>query len=360
LYGKKTCGTMKNYRYVFFALLTAIFLPTLAAEPRLIPKTAQLEAVEKERVEYDVLGVGTAMTDLIIQVSDEFLQKHGGQKGTSLVVPSEKIDEILRDAQFAPIVKPGGSGPNTLKSIGRLGLRTAYHLRDSTDEFGKNYVKNLTENNVAVIKVDDNLLPSGRLVCLITPDKNRSFCSSPGAGDAFSPADLQPKCFKDAKLVHLDGYSLRNESLVEETMKLAKEHGALISFDPGCYQLCREYRELILRLMDEYVDIMFANEDEAKELFNLPSEQACAAMTQLVPVSVVLLGRKGCLVGTKEKMFALPVRDVPVVDTTGAGDLFASGFLYGFLQGYSMERCAYIGRGGDSKRVLARYLVASC
>lgn len=334
---------MKIYRHLFLTILTLLSLSALVAEPRRVPKTAQLEAVEKEYVEYDVLGVGTAMTDLIIQVSDAFLEKHEGQKGGSCVVPAHKIDEILKDAPSAPTIKPGGSCPNTLKSIAQLGLKTAYHLRDSTDELGVNYVQSLQENNVTVIKIDDNQLPSGRLVCLVTPDKNRTFCSSPGAGAAFGSDDLQPDCFKKAKLVHLDGYSLRNEGLVEETMKLAREHGAMISFDPGCFQLCREYREHILYLMEEYIDIMFANEDEVKELFALSPEQACVAMTELVPVAVVLAGNKGCIVGTKEKVFTLPVRTVPVVDTTGAGDSFASGFLYGFLKGCSMEQCAYIG-----------------
>ncbi len=323
--------------------MLALFLPLGAVEPRLIPKTAPLKSIPKENAEYDVLGVGTAMTDLIIHVSDEFLIKHGGQKGGSRVVPSHKIDEILKDAKTSPVIKPGGSCPNTLKGLAKLGLKAAYHLRDGTDEFGINYVKSLNDNNVSVIKVDDDLLPSGRLVCLITPDKNRTFCSSPGAGAAFCCADLEPECFKKAKLVHLDGYSLRNRSLVEETMKLAKEHKAMISFDPGCYQLCQEHKELILRLMKDYIDILFLNEDEVQALFNLPPEKAAIAISQYVPISVILMGNRGCLVGTKEKIFKTPVRNVPVVDTTGAGDLFASGFLYGLLQGYNLERCAYIG-----------------
>ncbi len=320
-------------------LFSIAFLPVVAT----VPKTAPLKATPKQHTEYDVLGVGTAMTDLIIHVNDEFLIKHGGQKGGSRVVPNHKIDEIIKDATTAPVIKPGGSCPNTLKGLAKLGLKTAYHLRDGTDEFGVNYVKSLKENNVSVIKVDDDLLPSGRLVCLVTPDKNRSFCSSPGAGAAFCCADLQPQCFKKARLVHLDGYSLRNRSLVEEAMKLAKDNGAMVSFDPGCFQLCQEHKDEILHLMREYVDVMFLNEDEVKALFNTSAEDASIAMKEIVPISVVLMGNKGCLVATKEKTFKAPVRNVEVIDTTGAGDLFASGFLYGLLQGYSLEKCAYIG-----------------
>ena len=242
-----------------------------------------------------------------------------------------------------PTVKPGGSCANTIKGLGRLGLNVAYHLRDGIDEYGKMYETNLKENNVTVLKVEDELLPSGRLACLITPDKNRSFFSSPGAGNAFCPADLNSLYFKEAKLVHLDGYSLRNSGLVEEAMKLAKAHGARISFDPGCFQLIREHKELILRLLEEYIDIFFANEDEIQELLNMPPDEGCKTLSRLVPIAVVLQGNRGCLVGSNEKVLSVPVRTVSVVDTTGAGDLFASGFLYGLLQGYSLAKCAQIG-----------------
>lgn len=311
-------------------------------ELKLVPKTAPNRAQPKENVEYEVLGVGTAITDFMIPVSDEFLMRHT-QKGGSSVVSIEKIEELIKESQANPIVKPGGSCPNTLKGLGRLGVRTAYHLRDGVDEYGIRFENNLRDNNVAVLKVNDTLLPSGRLVCLMTPDRNRSFLSFPGAGDAFCPADLEPLWFEKARIVHLDGYSLRNKSLVEESMRIAKEQGAMISFDPGCFQLAREYKELILFLLEEYVDIAFTNEDEMKELFDLPPEEACRAMSQLVGVSVLLRGDKGCLIGVEDALFTAPVRKVPVVDTTGAGDLFACGFLYGLLQGYDLKKCAYIG-----------------
>lgn len=332
---------------MYFSLLVSltlmIFSVYLQAEITLIPKTASLQSSPKESVEYDVLGIGTAMTDLIIPVSDDFVHKHAGRKGGSSVVPIHKIEEIIKESSQTPIVKPGGSCSNTLKGLGKLGVKAAYHLRDGIDYYGEQYKKNLIDNNVCVIKVDDEMLPSGRLACLITPDKNRTFLSAPSAGAAFCPADLNPDCFKKAKIIHLDGYSLRNRSLVEESMRLAKEHGAMISFDPGCFQLACEHKDLILHLMTEYVDIVFANEDEIKILFDTTSEDACRAMSKLVKVAVVLCGNKGCLVATKDTLINVPVRNVAVVDTTGAGDLFASGFLYGLLQGYSIERCAYIG-----------------
>lgn len=293
--------------------------------------------------QYQALGVGTAMTDLIIPATDDFVERHAGKKGGSSVVTIAKVDEIIAEAHSEPIIVPGGSCANTLKGLARLGIPSAYHLRDGIDEYGRRYEQSLKDNNVAVIKVEDEFLPSGRLVCLVTPDKNRTFLSVPSAGAAFGPHDLQPDCFKNAKLVHLDGYSLRNESLVEESMKLAHANGAVVSFDPGCFQLVREHRNHILMLLRDYVNILFLNEFELQELVDLPIEDACRALSELVDICVVLQGENGCYVGTKNRVFHSPSRKVNVVDTTGAGDLFASGFLYGMLQGFSLEECAYLG-----------------
>lgn len=328
--------------YLLSLVLLLFFINAEAVTLSLTPKAASPHVQPKENAEYEVLGVGTAITDFLIPVSDEFLMRHT-QKGGSSVTSVQEIDAIIKESGAEPVIKPGGSCPNTLKGLSRLGARTAYHLRDGIDEYGIRFENSLRDNNIAVLKINDDLLPSGRLVCLMTPDKNRSFLSFPGAGNAFCPIDLDSSHFEKSKIVHLDGYSLRNKSLVEESMRLAKEHGAMISFDPGCFQLVQEYKELIFFLLKEYIDIAFTNEDELKELFDLPPEEACRAMSQLVQVSVVLRGGKGCLVGVKGEIFTVPVRTVPVVDTTGAGDLFASGFLYGLLQGYDVEKCAYIG-----------------
>lgn len=292
---------------------------------------------------YDALGIGTAMTDLIITASDEFVERHAGKKGGSSVVTIAKVDEILAELDQDPVIIPGGSCANTLKGLARLGIPAAYHLRDGIDEYGIRYEENLKQNNLTVIKVEDQELPSGRLVCLVTPDKNRTFLSVPSAGAAFCPQDLQPSCFKDVKLVHLDGYSLRNKSLVEAAMKLAKANNATVSFDPGCFQLVREHKSEIFSLLEQYVDILFLNEQELKELSDLSATEACRALSHLVEVCVVLQGQNGCLVGSKNHVFHCPSRKVEVVDTTGAGDLFASGFLYGVLSGSDLHRAAYIG-----------------
>lgn len=325
--------------YLFFA--TLFFFPLSAAvHVPLVPKHSNMPCDERP---YDVLGVGTAITDLLVPVSDEFLQKHAIEKGGSCVVAHTKIDQILLEAGIKPVVKPGGSCANMLKGLARLGQKPCFHLRDGIDEYGILYEKSLNEHNVAVKKVADSILPSGKLVCLMTPDKNRTFTVSPGAGSAFCSKDLDAHLFKQAKVVHLEGYSLRNGSLVEDAMKLAKEGGAYISFDPGCFQLVREHRQKLFQLMEEYIDLLFINEDELRELYPLSAIDACKEIGKLVPVTCVLLGSKGCLVGVKGTVYEVGVQNVAVVDTTGAGDLFSCGFLYGLLKGYDIEHAAKIG-----------------
>ncbi len=313
-----------------YSLFTLIFL-LLSLE--LFPSNAK----------YDVLGIGTAITDILIPVDDAFLEKHNFPKGGSRVVPMEQLDALIIEAEEEAKIMPGGSTANMLKGLAKLGVKTAFHTRDGIDPYGKQYENSLRENNVLPLKIDDPNLASGRVICFITPDKNRTFVAAPGAADAFSAADLNSSYMKEAKIVHVEGYTLRNNNLTRSSMQLAKEHGALISFDPGNYSLVEQHKEQIVDLLTNYIDIVFMNEDEIKTLYALPAEEGCKLLSKIVPVTVILLGDRGCLIGFKEKVLAVPARRVTPKDTTGAGDLFTSGFLYGMLQGYELVECAKIG-----------------
>ncbi len=292
---------------------------------------------------YDVLGVGTAITDMLIPVSDAFLEKHNLPKGGSRVVQMEQIDELLQEAKGEAKIMPGGSSANMLKGLSKLGLKTAFHFRDGVDGYGIQYENSLKEYSVEPLKIDDLNLPSGLVICFITPDKNRSFVAAPGAGSSFSEQDLNHDHLKSAKIVHIEGYLLRNKDVARRAMQLAKENGALVSFDPGNFSLVAEHRELILELLENYVDIVFMNEDEMRTLFALPVIDGCKKLSTLVSTTVVLMGEKGCLIGSQEEVIASPAKKVTPVDTTGAGDLFTSGFLYGMLKGYDLLVCAEIG-----------------
>lgn len=155
--------------------------------------------------------------------------------------------------------------------------------------------------------------------------------------------DLDPTHFKGVKLVHIEGYTLLTPGLTHQAMEYAKQAGAAISLDMGSFEVIQSCKELLLELIEKYVSIIFANEEEAYTLTGMGPQGACQKLRSLCDVAVVMMGEKGCCAGDKTGHSFYPAYPVKPVDTTGAGDLFASGFLHGFLAGKTIEDCAKFG-----------------
>ncbi len=304
-----------------------------------------------QQAKYDVLGIGTAITDLVIPVSDHFLQTYVGEKGGATEVSVEKIDHIITMSQQTPTVKPGGSCANSLKGLGTLGMRTAFHFRVGDDSYGHLFQQSLKQHHVEPQVIIDPLDASGKLACLVTADHQRTFCVYTGASGNFCSSDLDPHLFTQATIVHIEGYALRNANLVERAMQLAKERGATISFDLGCFQLVREHNQRIKNLISSYVDILFGNEEEMTALWDLPLEATRLELHKIAPLAIILMGKNGCYITRAQHDCSVPSYPVPAIDTTGAGDFFISGFLYGYLQKWPIEKCAQAGNLLGSKVV---------
>jgi sugar/nucleoside kinase (ribokinase family) len=167
----------------------------------------------------------------------------------------------------------------------------------------------------------------------------------PGAANEIESHELNPSLFKGVNLVHIEGYMLyaKDKIFVPEAMRCAKEAGATISFDLSSYDLIRLQKEKIIEILNNYVDIVFANEDEVKELTGQEPLEGCAVLKQICPIAVVMVGPKGCIVGSGEMLHHSSAFPVKALDTTGAGDLFASGFLHAYLNGLPLKVCALIG-----------------
>lgn len=185
--------------------------------------------------------------------------------------------------------------------------------------------------------------PTAQVVCLITPDRERTLRSFLGASQEMKAEDLKPEQFENVKLVHIEGYSLLNESLTERAMELAKEAKAKISFDLASFEITQAYKDKIIYLLSHYVDILFANEAETKMLTGLSPEKGSDILKDICQTVIILQGSKGCWVARRETKFHHPAFSVQSIDTTGAGDLFASGFLHGYLSQSSLQECARFG-----------------
>lgn len=291
---------------------------------------------------YDVVGIGAPFIDYIIDVSDEFLQQLAGDKGGMIAVDYPAFRKIIEDSGVTPKVIPGGSGANTIRGLAWLGHSCALIGKIGDDEAGKLFLESLTALNVVPFLIQVKT-PTAQAICLITPEGERTMRSFLGAGQEISVDDLNPRFFNGVQLVHIEGYTLLKEALTQRTMELGKAAGAKISFDLGSFEVVKKHKDDIVDLLTRYVDVLFANRDEVYMLTQLGPEKGCQVLADICETVVVLLGAEGCLVARGAEQVHIPAYTVEAIDTTGAGDLFASGFLHGYLKGRSLSDCGRYG-----------------
>jgi len=292
-----------------------------------------------------IVGVGSALVDMLIRESDCFLSSIGAKKGgMTLVNGAGVIDGVLAKTPQTASVVPGGSACNTIIGIGRLGGKAKFVGKRGDDELGALLEKALRANNV-----EPQLLVSpsatGRVLSVITPDAQRSMFTYLGASSETRPDELLGAYFSGASLVHIEGSLLFNESLIRAALTAAKSAGALVSLDLASYTVVEAAKPILEDLVREYVDILIANEDEAAAFTGHKDElKALQLLSEKAQTAVVKVGKRGSHIVHKGKKTSMGIMgDGSAVDTTGAGDLWASGFLYGLVSGYSINKAARLG-----------------
>lgn len=319
-----------------------LYLPLLALLPSLF------NPVKLSANHYEVLGVGSPIVDVIYCVDDEFLKatalnKGDGHSTTDWEVYANILDQCAA-RKYQSKLATGGSSSNTIKGLASLNNTTAFLGKIGSDSLGSFYTASISQLHIKLL-LPPAPIPSSQVAVFVTQDHQRTFFSYSGAGLLLPEEKLQASMFKNVRVVHFEGYLFDELSFsyVEEVMRLAKSEGAIITLDIGCARIAKKYAAEIPGLLKDYVDIIFANESEVKALLELPPNEACIALSQLCRIAVVLIGKEGCLVGTEEGYIHSPGIKVDAIDTTGAGDLFASGFIHGYLKGYDLSDCAWIG-----------------
>ena len=291
---------------------------------------------------YDVIGVGGCIMDIVVKVSQKTYKNLSGTLGGAQVVDEATLSKMIKSVESEPQLVPGGSCANTIKGLAKTGKKIAFFSKRGDDEIGTLLEKSLKMHKVEPL-LSISKQPTGHLASFVNPQGDRTFFVCPGATLDLTSKDFTNEVFKKGKIVHIEGYFLRNNDAIETCMKMAKEAGCLVSFDLGCFELVREHKEKVLNLMSKYVDILIANKFEAKELTGKSPKDACKEIQKIVKVAIVLTGKRGCWVGSQGKLVSSTGLTANVVDTTGAGDLYTSGFLYALLERKPLEECAYIG-----------------
>ncbi|MCP4745849.1 MAG: adenosine kinase [Desulfobacteraceae bacterium] len=291
-----------------------------------------------------VVCVGSALVDILIHEKDEFLTKTGIEKGVMVYADWEKIEYLIGLSDSRVSIVPGGSACNTAIGIGRLGAKSRFVGKCGGDNMGQLIHRDLEKQNVEPFLFQSDAA-TGRSLSLISPDAQRSMLTFLGAAGEMQHSDLKPECFEQAAIVHVEGYLIFNVDLITNVFKMARNAGALISLDLASSNVVEQSRDSLLKLVRQYVDILIANEDEALAYAGMQDQEQCLEfMAQDATFAALKRGSRGSMIRYREKtVYADAAGSAGVVDTTGAGDLWASGFLYGLMNHRSLQECAELG-----------------
>jgi adenosine kinase len=298
---------------------------------------------------YDVLGIGNALFDILVRVDDKFLADHGMTKGSMALIDEARAASIYSDMGPATEVS-GGSAANTIVGAAELGARTAYVGKIKDDQIGRLYAHDIRSAGVAFTTAAATEGPAtGCSYILVTPDGERTMNTYLGAAQDLSAADIDEQEIAAASIVYLEGYLWDPKDAKDAFIKasqIAHKHGRRVALTLSDAFCVGRYRDEFIALMrDNTVDLIFANEAELGSLYDTQDfDAALAQLRKDAALGVVTRSEKGCVVVAKEgitPVSAFPARTV--VDTTGAGDLFAAGFLFGLVREVGHEQAARLG-----------------
>lgn len=291
-----------------------------------------------------VVGVGSALVDILAHEDDSFVERVGAVKGGMTYVTKEAIDRTVEMATQAPKIVPGGSACNTMVGIGQLGGRARFVGKCGNGPMGQLFRSDLNKQHVEP-RLFTSDFPTGRVLSIITPDAQRSMLTFLGASAEARPEEMAAVPLDDAAIVHIEGYLLFNPELILSVLESAKKAGARISLDLASFNVVEEAGDILPDLIAQYVDILIANEDESLAYTGIRDETgALEALCRHVDLAVLKLGARGSRIAFQNRQ--LDIRsygDGSAVDTTGAGDLWASGFLFGLVNNLPLLLCGDLG-----------------
>jgi sugar/nucleoside kinase (ribokinase family) len=298
---------------------------------------------------YDVLGIGNAIFDVLVQTDERFLADHGMTKGGMALIDETRATAIYRDMGPATEMS-GGSAANTIVGVASLGARAAYVGKVKDDQIGRLYTHDIRAAGVAFeTKPASDGPATGCSYILVTPDGERTMNTYLGAAQDLTPGDIDAAQVAASTIVYLEGYLWDPKNAKDAFLKASKiahdagRQVALTLSDSFCVD---RYRDEFLELMrNRTVDLVFANEAELHSLYQTSDfDSALKQLRVEVNLGVVTRSEKGCIVASKENVTAVPAFPIDkMVDTTGAGDLFAAGFLVGLVRGAGYEKAGRLG-----------------
>lgn len=299
-------------------------------------------------ISYDVVGLGNALVDVIAQTDDAFLEQQQLAKGSMALVDTDRAVSLY-EALHGGVEMSGGSAANTMCGIASFGGRAAYIGKVAEDTLGDTFSKDMQVVGVDFKRpVGGNSVPTGRCIIAVTPDAQRTMNTFLGISSLLTPADLDHGAIAAGAVLYLEGYLYdQPEAKIafRGAAEIAHQHNRQVSLTLSDSFCVDRHRADFRALISDEIDILFGNEAELLALYETDTfEFAVTQLRQDCIVAAITRGEHGSVVVTKDGVIEVPAQPVAqVVDTTGAGDLYAAGFLYGYTRGMDLNTCATLG-----------------
>jgi sugar/nucleoside kinase (ribokinase family) len=292
-----------------------------------------------------ILGIGNALVDVITFLdTDDVLAQFGFPRGSMQLIDAitaQQVEAATRDCKKHKA--SGGSAANTIHGLAKLGVETGFIGTVGLDETGKFFRDDMHQAGITPLLTESDTA-TGTSRALVSADGERTMATFLGAAVELSASRLTPALFRGYDHLHLEGYLVLNQALVETALALAGQQKMTISLDLASYNVVEANLAFLQRIVRQNIDIVFANEEEARAFtgFSDP-HQALAAISAECDTAVVKIGDRGSLIRRGWKTYEVAPVPVKCLDTTGAGDLYAAGFLYGFAALLGPEKCGEAG-----------------
>ncbi len=293
-----------------------------------------------------IIGIGNALVDVLARISsDKVLSDLNLPKGSTQFTSTEQQKEVERTlASLDTTASAGGSASNAMKAASMLGMETAFIGKTGDDKMGAAFKAALEEHQVKPFLITMQGYPTGIASTFITPDGQRTFADNLGASALLSHTDFSADLLDSYDTLYVEGYMVQNHDLISTVLRWAKEKDMTTCLDLASYNVVSSERSFFSQLIEQYVDIVFANEEESTALTGLSAEASAREMEKICKIAVVKMGSRGACAYTQGKIYSAPgVHVSNVTDTTGAGDSFSGGFLYAYSKGEDIASCLQTG-----------------
>ena len=306
-------------------------------------------------MDFDIVGIGSALVDVTVRVEDSFLEDENLPKGGMTLVDAKRskllLDKFPSDKKE---LSPGGAAANVMASFAHCGGKAGFIGKVGEDQMGKYFQSETEKAGVTFLKLTSPDVPTGTGLTFVTPDGQRTFATHLGAAVEMTPAHLSADMLNQAPIIHVEAYLIFNPELMDFIIDTAKANGQKISMDLSSYDVVTQNLERLKQIAESHLDIIFANEDESLAFTGLSPKDALDICARLCEIVVVKEGGAGSHIAKDNRRVFMPAEKVQVQDTNGAGDAYAGGVLLGLCKKIDIESCCKIGTKAGALAVSQR------